>query len=571
MQKILIIDDEEGIRQMLYVLLSGEGYEVKMAKDGEEGLTLTDSFAPEIIILDLNMPKLDGMGFLKKLQPGSDLSYSVIVLTGFGTDETVQACYQLGVHSFIRKPVNLHEILGLVKRNLELVYYAEQLKRAKEEKETAYQLLKKTFDGMSEGVMTLDNSFKITMLSKKACQILDVSAAKALNRPAVSILGKTVAGPLGIVKEVLNDGNDTSEHETFLLLPNGAKVPVQLTIKGLGKEESREGWLFLFRDKREEARAVRDQVGGTIFGRMVSNDSKMLEIFNLIDQIASSDVTVLIEGGSGTGKELVAREIHDRSRRAQMPFHTINCAAIPFNLLESELFGHERGAFTGAEKEKKGRFEVADRGTLFLDEIGDMPLPMQVKLLRVLQEQTFEHVGGTKPIHVNVRIIAATNQHLKELILKKQFREDLFHRLDVITIDLPPLRDRIQDIPLLASYFIKKLNETEDRQIKRLSANVSLSLMAYHWPGNVRELYHVIEHAFAVSNSDTIRQKHLPDKLRPTQASNRTHAPMRKNEKEIILQALKQSSYDKKIVSNLLGVSLATLYRKIKKYKIKIH
>ncbi len=566
MEKILIIDDEEGIRQLLYLLLTAESYDVKMAEDGQKGLDLIDSFDPQVIILDLSMPNMGGLEFLQQLQYDDNLNRSIIVLTGYGTDEDVRKCYQLGINSFLRKPVNIHEILGLIKRNLELIHFSEQLKREKIEKEEAYQLIKETFNSMSEGVITLDSNFHVQMISDKACRILDVSFDKVLHKPAVSVLGSLVAGPSGILMDSFDHKTEVSEVQTQFLLANGAIIPVYLTIKPLTGPDSNQGWLLLFRDEREEEKAIQKQIGGMVFGRMISTDSRMIAIFQLIDKIAPSEVMVLIEGESGTGKELVAREIHARGRRAQKPFHAVNCAAIPINLIESELFGHERGAFTGAVNKKSGRFELADGGTLFLDEIGDMPLEMQVKLLRVLQEQTFQRVGGTKTIHANVRVIAATNHNLKELIHKKQFREDLFYRLDVISLELPPLRDRVQDIPFLVSYFMKQMNKAQNRQINNISSKVSQSLVSYSWPGNVRELFHVLESVFAMIQGDTIEYRHLPKKLTAIPSKNRDI--LRNNEKNFLLQTLRQVSYDKKRASSLMGISLATLYRKIKKYNL---
>ncbi len=568
MEKILIIDDEKETRQMLNLLLAREGYQVGTANDGEMGLELMNSFNPRIIILDLNMPKMDGIEFLKQLQPEVDNNYSIIVITGYGSDQEVKTCYRLGIHSFLRKPVNIHEILGLIKRNLGLINFAEQLKKEKKEKENAYQFIKNTFDSMSEGVITLDSQFRVRMISDKACRMLEIPVEKALHNPAANILGNMVCGPTGKLMELFNRKTEISECQTQFMPVNGATIPVNLIIKPLNSQAVIDGWLLLFSDIREEERINRENQCGTVFGQMISNAPNMLDIFRLIEKIAPSDATILIQGESGTGKELVAREIHNRSRRAQRPFQVVNCAAIPANLMESELFGHEKGAFTGAVRKKIGRFELADSGTLLLDELSELPLDTQAKLLRVLQERTFERVGGTKTIQVNVRIIAATNQNLKKLVAKKQFREDLFFRLDVITVDLPALRDRLLDIPLLVSYFIKKLNERDGRRIKNISANVSLSLLAYSWPGNVRELFHVMEYLFAVSNGDTLQQEHLPKKLRLHPAVSKQQNSLRKNEKKVIMEALKQASYNKRTASNLLGMSLATMYRKIKKHKI---
>ncbi|MBU3917529.1 sigma-54-dependent Fis family transcriptional regulator [bacterium] len=569
MEKILVIDDEEDVRQLMRILLAGEGYDVELAEDGEKGMALMDSFNPRVVILDLNMPTMGGIDFLKQLRPNDDMGRSIIILTGYGSDEDVRQCYKLGINSFLRKPVNIHEILGLIRRNLELIHFSEQLKREKIEKEKVYRLVKKTFDSMSEGVITLDSDFLVQIISDKACRMLNVTSDKILKKPAVSIVGNLVAGPSGILVDFINHQTETSEFHTQFQLSNGAIVPVVLTVKPLNGGRALEGWLLLFRDKREEEeKAMQKQVGGFTFGRLISTDNRMIDVFQLIDKIAPSDVSVLIGGESGTGKELVAREIHDRSRRAQKPFIAVNCAAIPAGLIESELFGHERGAFTDAVNKKVGRFELADGGTLFLDEIGDIPLEMQAKLLRVLEGQTFERVGGTITIRVNVRIIAATNHNLKDLIRKNLFREDLYYRLDVISLELPPLRDRIQDIPLLVSYFIKQLNASQNRHIKGVSSKVSLSLLSYSWPGNVRELLHVLESVFAVSQGDFVQYEHLPQKLKPKKVPSKSLDNLRKNEKEVLIQTLKQVSYDKRKASSLLGISLATLYRKIGKYKI---
>lgn len=570
MNKILVIDDEAPVRKMLSTLLTVEGYTVKAVENGIEGLEVMDTFKPQVVILDLQMPKMGGTEFLKCLKLKMDMSCSVIVLTGHGKDEDIGKCYQLGIQTFLRKPVNIHEILGLVRRNFELINFSKKLRLESEKTERINRILQKTFDGMSEGAVVLDDNFAILMISDKACQILGISMKKALNQAAVAVLGKTVAGASGILMKIADSLTVTSKHQTYLLSSTGANIPVYITIKKMKGLDAKFGWLLLFRDKREEERQVREQAGGISFGRMISNDVKMMEIFSLIDNVASSNATVLITGDTGTGKELVAREIHDRSQRAQKPFHVVNCAAIPLNLIESEIFGHERGSFTGAIKSKPGRFELANGGTLFMDEIGEMSLEMQVKLLRVLQEQTFERVGGTRSIQVDVRIIVATNQELTEMVQQKRFREDLFYRLDVVTIKLPPLRSRLQDIPLLVSYFIKNLNETEHRKVADVSPEVTLQLLSYTWPGNVRELYHVIEYAFVVSNGNILQFEHLPDKVKDCVISSQENISHTNSERDSILEALEQTSYNKKKAAGLLGVSLSTLYRKVKKHQIGI-
>ena len=565
---ILIIDDNQQIREMLKSDLEMEGYTVYLAKNGEEGLRQLKTYSPSVIILDLNMPVMGGIEFLKKLDFQNRHSSSIIVLTGYGSDDDIEECYSLGIQSFLRKPVNIFELEGLVKRSFDLISYSNRLEYEILEKKRVVALLKNTFDGMAEGVLTLNNHFKIEMVSKKACQILGIKEKDTLQKSATSILGVPVAGPSGILVEVMESGKAVSDTRVEFLSPSGAKLPVYLSIKPIEKPDDRPGLLVLFRDMREEERFMMEKAGGVMFGEMVSCSNEMKEIFKLIDNIATSNATVLIEGDTGTGKELVAKEIHARSNRAHQSFHTVNCAAIPPNLLESELFGHEKGAFTGAYKTKQGRFEAADRGTLFLDEIAEIPLELQVKLLRVLQEQEFERVGSTKSIEVDIRIVAATNQNLQKMVSEQRFRDDLFYRLDVISMKLPPLNDRLSDVPILATHFIEILNRKENRKVRNISANALRILLSYEWPGNIRELFHVLEYAFAVSKNTVLTEKHLPKKLTQLLApsSQEVHKP--KSEKEAILYALEKSGFHKAKTAAMLGISYVTLYRKIKKFNI---
>jgi len=306
---------------------------------------------------------------------------------------------------------------------------------------------------------------------------------------------------------------------------------------------------------------------------IIGNSKVMQEVYRLIEQVSKSDTTVLITGESGTGKELVAHAIHYNSFRANKPFIKVNCAALPENIIESELFGHEKGAFTGAIKSRKGRFELADGGTLFLDEIGDLTPQIQIKLLRVLQEREFEKVGGTDTIKVNVRIIAATNRNLEELIEKGLFRQDLYYRLNVFPIHLPPLRDRKSDILLLTDYFVEKYSKMYSKNIRRISTPAIDMLMAYHWPGNVRELENCIERAVLVSNDEVIHGHHLPPTLQTGESSDTIpkgplKAKLESIEREFILDALKSTSGNMAKASKLLGLTERQMGVRVKKYKI---
>jgi DNA-binding NtrC family response regulator len=309
------------------------------------------------------------------------------------------------------------------------------------------------------------------------------------------------------------------------------------------------------------------------FGQLVGQSKDMHEVYRWIELAATSTAPVLVFGESGTGKELVARTIHDLSNRRNKPFVAINCAAIPETLIESELFGHERGAFTGATERRLGCFELADGGTLFLDEIAEMDNSTQAKLLRVLQEGNFRRVGGKVEIQVDVRVIAATNRVPSEAIAQGQLRDDLFYRLNVFTIRLPALRERKEDIPLLGRTFIEEFNRQDNRQVRGLTPEVDKVLERHAWPGNVRELRNVIQRAVVLCGTGAIAPEHLPDNvLRTTEpsrpATTGSVVPIREMERELILRALQEMNQDKRRAAALLGISLKTLYNKLAKYGI---
>jgi len=306
---------------------------------------------------------------------------------------------------------------------------------------------------------------------------------------------------------------------------------------------------------------------------LVGTSTTMLEVYDLISQVAKSDATVLIRGESGTGKELIAHAIHKNSLRSDKPFIKVNCAALPESIIESELFGHEKGAFTNAINKRIGRFELADNGTIFLDEIGDLTPATQVKLLRVLQEKEFERVGGSKNISVNVRVIAATNRPLESLMADNSFREDLYYRLNVFPIHIPPLRDRRSDIMLLTDYFTEKYSKRNGKPIKRISTPAIELLMSYHWPGNVRELENCIERAVILSTDGVIHGHHLPPSLQSaestgTSISETLEKAIGKLEKELILDALKSSKGNMAKAARLLGLTERKMGLRIKKYSL---
>jgi len=351
-------------------------------------------------------------------------------------------------------------------------------------------------------------------------------------------------------------------------------VPVSISTAILkDKDGNVIGGVETFRDLSEVKELRKELKEKHSFEDIVSKNSRMLELFNILPDVAESESTVLIEGESGTGKELFAKAIHNLSPRRNGPMITVNCGALPENLLEAELFGYKAGAFTDARKDKPGRFEIAAGGTIFLDEIGELSPAMQVKLLRVLQERTFEPLGGTESVKADVRVIAATNQNLDELVKKGRFRQDLFYRINVVRLKLPPLRERKEDIPLLVDHFIEKFNRLKGKGIRTVSPDVMVALMNHNFPGNVRELENIIEHAFVLCQGDTIRINHLPDYLRPKQGAEKmisTARNLEEVEARYIEEVLRRNNYNRSAAARELGIHKTTLWRKVKKLGIKL-
>jgi len=591
MVKILIVDDDPQLIELVSEILATFDYESEFITKPKYLFDILESEEFDLILMDYYMPEIDGVTLLKELKNHPVYrEIPVIMLTSEADDQLLASCFENGAKDFINKPISelvLHSRIKSViskQRNLKKIQaqndelenmlqtvekYSSELKNEIAAKDQALNLLKTTFDGMAECVMTLDFHFIVKMISAKATQILELDESETLGKPAASLLGSSIAGPNGLIVDCVNSNSGITGAQTQLLCPSGAIVPVSISITPLKKSGSNARWLLFFRDRREEERLIREAVNVGTFGNMISCDLKMKEIFLLIENIATSNATVLIQGESGTGKELVALEIHNRSRRAQKPFNAVNCAAIPINLLESEFFGHEKGAFTGAHQRKIGRFELAHEGTLLLDEVSEIPLELQGKLLRVLQDQKFERVGGIKSIQVDARIIAATNKNLWQMVQDQLFREDLYYRLDVVSIKLPPLRERLQDVSLLLTAFIEQLNKREQRAVKNFSTDAIQKLVQYGWPGNIRELYHVVEYAFAVSKGTILRSAYLPEKvLKGTLSESKPAVSPIQSEKEMILRALEQTNFRKGKAAALLGISPNTLYRKRKKYDI---
>lgn len=459
-RKILLVDDEANVRKALSTSLQKAGYDTKEAASGAEALERLDEYQPEVMLLDLRMPKLDGMETLRRLKQRRGHMPNVVMMTAYGSANDVMEAMRLGAFDYVQKPFDLAQVKQVV--------------------------------------------------------------AKALKQPE-------------------------AEDDAGSMRPS------------------------------PEERA-------DVPGLLIGLSPAMQEVYKLVGKVSMSRATVLIQGESGTGKELIAKAIHANSPRADKPLISVNCGAIPEKLLESELFGYERGAFTGAVGRKQGLFEVADGGTLFLDEVGELTLPLQVKLLRVLQERTLVRLGGVESIPVDVRIIAATNRDLRERMQKELFREDLYYRLNVVPIKMPPLRERKEDIPLLIRHFLAKFSRETGKEGCYLSPAAVELLHAYDWPGNVRQLENTIERAVVLASGPAILPEHV--QVHMEESSQTIESPSDKQgiryddrpmkdiiqevEKEAITRALHREKGNRLRTAKRLGISRSALLYKMEMYGIDV-
>jgi DNA-binding NtrC family response regulator len=454
MERILVVDDDPEIREGVADVLRQAGYDVDEAKDGKKAIKCIETGSYDLVLTDLNLPKVDGMKVLRHVLDESPDTICII-LTGFGTIKGSVEAIKMGAFDYISKPVKSDEIVIVVEKAL-------KYRRLERENILLKQQLRKKY-----------------------------------------------------------------QFENFI----GDSKPIQ-------------------------------------------------KVFELIEKVADTDSTVLITGESGTGKELIAKAIHYNSYRRDNPMVVINCGAIPEELLESELFGHEKGAFTGAHKMRVGRFELANGGTIFLDEIGDMSPNLQVKLLRVLQEQKFERVGGMRTLEIDVRIIAATNKNLINAVNRGSFRQDLYYRLNVIPIKVPPLRHRKSDIPLLIDFFFKRIDPRKRNGINEFSSKAEDALVAYDWPGNVRELENMVERMSILASGDKIELEDVPDSIKGKGAKIESievtipkdgivfDQAVEEYEKKLILEALNETNWVKTKAAKLLNINRTTLIEKMKKKKL---
>jgi PAS domain S-box-containing protein len=428
-------------------------------------------------------------------------------------------------------------------------------------------------DSINEGVFTVDLEWKITSFNRAAEKITRVRYDDAMGRPCCEVFRTSICENACALKKTLSTGRPLMNIRCHIVTGTGRQIPIRLSTALL--RDSRGvvvGGIGTIQDLTQVEQLRKELAAHYTFEDIIGRSPVMMDLFQVMPQIAESDSTVLIVGASGTGKELFARAIHNLSRRGRMPFVAVNCGALPDTLLESELFGYKAGAFTGARKDKPGRFALAQGGTVLLDEIGDISPAMQVRLLRVLQEKRIEPLGSVKPLKIDVRIVAAANQSLEELVREKKFRKDLFYRIRVVQMKLPELKQRRMDIPLLVDHMVAKFNRLKDKDLAGVSEPVMQRLMAHDYPGNVRELENIIEHAFVLCRSGLIETRHLPAELcTPDLRTQNESAPprtLKAMERQMIVEALHRNRGNRGRAARDLGIDYSTLYRKIRELKI---
>jgi len=428
-------------------------------------------------------------------------------------------------------------------------------------------------DNITDGVFTTNSNMQITSFNKAAEKITGVPKIKAIGEYCYNVFRSNVCEKGCVLSQTMHSGKPAISKKIVIMNSDGAQVPISISTAILKDAHGKIiGGVETFRDQSAVSDLRKKLEDSYTYGDIVSKNKEIMRIFDILPQIAESDSTVLIEGESGTGKDMFARVIHNLSKRRNKTMVSVNCGALPDTLLESELFGYKAGAFTDAKKDKKGRFAQAENSTILLDEIGDISPAFQVRLLRFLQDRVYEPLGSNTSVQANVRVIAATNKNLSQLVEEDQFRRDLYYRINIIKLVIPPLRERKEDIPHLVKHFIVKYNNIMDKNIEGVSENVLKILMKYHFPGNVRELENIIERTMVLCRNNVIECDHLPHEITQHYTSHytRNDAPLstKELERKKILEGLRRNNWNRLATAREMGIHKTTLFRKIKKLDI---
>lgn len=560
---ILIIDDTPANLNLLSSILKNHGYYTRPAPNGQFALSAAQGDPPDLILLDVKMPKMDGYEVCKRLKANEQTqAIPIIFISALSEVEDKVKGFTAGGVDYIIKPFQEEEVLARVKTHL-------ALKAAIQAKDESNAMLTAVLQSIPDTIVAVDQQLQI--VSVNGTQGSDLASQTLTVEQAQTMLENCEGVCRTVLTQTLQTQTPVHEYRGQCACGLGqSRMMVWNTTPLETHDNHFSGAVMVMRDITRLTELENKLLIRHSFRNIISKNTQMHNLFTLIEQMADLDMIVLVTGASGTGKELIADAIHQTSRRANQPFIKVNCAALSENLLESELFGHVRGAFTGAVNDRIGRFQAAEKGTLFLDEIGEISMPFQAKLLRILEQKEYERIGETKTRKADVRIIAATNRDLLKKVQAGEFREDLFYRLRGVHIQLPPLEERTEDIPLLINHFVQRFQESTHRNIEGVSDEVMKIFLNHPWPGNIRELKNTIESACALCLGGTVELTHLPpEMIQPVHLSRpQAKTPTQRSEKETILQVLDQTDGNKAKAARLLGMSRGTLYNKLLKYGI---
>ena len=584
--RIMVVEDEQITAADIEDMLTGLGYAVTAAvASGEEALRQAAEDPPDLVLMDIRLKgKCDGIETALQLRQRFDIP--VIYLTAHADQETLNRAKLAEPLGYLVKPFQETDLQA----SLEMALHKSEVDRVARRKE---EWLSSTLSAIGDGVLCAGGSGEVIYINPAAEEWTGWKAGEALGTGVTDVfrvMDRESRQPSDrLILRALRDAQLVEIPEgSVLLARNGLERAIAGNVAPIHDHMGRvSGAVVAFGLSRAEPpaggeaqpnrRAGKDGTS-THATRIIAQSAAMREVMRFADRIARSGVTtIMLQGESGTGKDLFARFLHEASSRRASPFVAINCAAIPETLLESELFGYEKGAFTDARTLKKGVLELADGGTVFLDEIGEMPLHLQAKLLRVLEDQSFRRLGGVRDVTVDVRVVSATNKNLGEAVRNREFRQDLFYRLNVIQIALPPLREHCDDIPALAEHFIGFYNRKFERNIEGVSAEAARQLQAYHWPGNVRELRNVIERAMVLEEQDRLTPANLalgedsapPPSAGATPSASRAGLSLEETEKSMLAEALRKTGGNQTQAAQMLGISRDTLRYRIKKFNLK--
>lgn len=559
---VLIVDDEPTIVDTFSMILGHEGYLVRRASSSATALRMQDEYPCDIAFVDIQLGATTGVDLLKLLRLHNPL-LQVVLITGWPEVETASEAVRLGAFDYLAKPIHPNELIHAARSALNARLLAEEAECHRAD-------LEAIFRSLSDGIMMLDRAGKLIQSNAAAARICSC-LSQHLQDPETYTHLHCDGTCRQLIHESLENGIPAKRERIRCQRPQKQQQVITITTCPIQNHaDSCTGIVVVLRDETRIVELEGQLNSRKAFGRMIGASSLMQRLYTKIEVLADVPSTVLIQGESGTGKELVADALHSSGNRCGKAFVKVNCSALSDTLLESELFGHIKGAFTGAIANKMGRFQKADGGTIFLDEIGDISPAMQMRLLRVLQEREFERVGDSTTIKVDVRVIAATNQDLAERVRLGKFREDLYYRLNVVKLSLPPLRERMEDLPMLIEHFLERFATSFRKPISGLSDAALSVLQGHSWPGNVRELQHVLEHACVLTRSDIIESDSLPLDLNLASAvlppliitpsavaSESPHSSLTRR----IEEALVKSGGNKSKAAQLLGISRRTIYR----------